>query len=83
MHHYGKTPVSFVPAFRRDNPINVKEPANLFRLAYQRPVDGLNLRSYLINGQEYFEENLNFRNLSLALIFKGNKKGRMPLWKVC
>lgn len=28
-----KANYSLVPAFRRDNPINVKEPANLFRLA--------------------------------------------------
>ncbi|EGO8738000.1 hypothetical protein D9D41_24705 [Escherichia coli] len=40
-----KANYSLVPAFRRDNPINVKEPANLFRLATKRPADGLNLRS--------------------------------------
>ncbi|TLI99024.1 hypothetical protein FEK41_06935 [Escherichia sp. E4694] len=31
--HHPKANYSLVPAFRRDNPINVKEPANLFRLA--------------------------------------------------
>ncbi|WP_174490307.1 hypothetical protein [Escherichia coli] len=34
-----------VPAFRRDNPINVKEPANLFRLATSVLLMALNLRS--------------------------------------